>query len=149
MNQQRYESTEVQSLIALIQTTNGIEKVFNKAFEVHGLTLIQYWLLSSVQYVLPNSIRINQLAKRLNSSHQNIKQICLSLENKGWIKLITDPMDKRSTMVLLNDQFIQKRFELDVLFDQTLKKLYVRLSKEDFYRISIILERLNENMESL
>ncbi len=149
MNQQKYESTEVQSLIAFIQTSNGIEKVFNKAFEAQGLTLIQYWLLSSVQYVLPNSIRINQLAKRLNSSHQNIKQICLSLEKKGWVKLITDPMDKRSTMVLLNDQFTQKRFELDVLFDQTLKKLYVRLTKEDFYRISIILERLNENMESL
>jgi len=149
MNQQKYESSEVQNLFTMIQTVNAIEKVFNKAFEPYGLTLIQYWLLSSVQHKMPNSIRINQLAKLLNSSHQNIKQICLSLEMKGWLTLTVDPMDKRSTLVLLKDQFMQQRFELDLAFDQTLKKLYVRISKEDFYRIGIILERLNENVEVL
>jgi DNA-binding MarR family transcriptional regulator len=149
MNTPKYESSEVQNLFKLIQTMNAVEKSFSQAFESYGLTLIQYWVLTNIHQKLPHSIRINQLAKLMNSSHQNIKQICVSLENKGWLKLNTDPMDKRSTMVLLSDQFLRQRFELDLIFEQGLKQLYVRISKEDFYRIGILLEKLNDNLKTL
>lgn len=149
MNKARYTSTEVQSLFRMIATINEIEKSFASVFREHDLSLIQYWILTSLHQTSPSSLRLNQLAKKLNSSHQNIKQICVNLEKKGWVTLSPDPMDKRSTMVLLSDQFEIKRFELDLLFDRHLNRLYYRLSKEDFYRLSILLERLQENSEAL
>lgn len=148
MNKTRYTSTEVQSLFHLIATINEVEKSFASVFREYDLSLIQYWILTSLHQASPSSLRLNQLAKKLNSSHQNIKQICVNLEKKGWVSLSSDPMDKRSTMVLLSDQFEIKRFELDLLFDRHLNRLYYRLSKEDFYRLSILLERLQENFES-
>jgi DNA-binding MarR family transcriptional regulator len=149
MNKARYTSTEVQSLFRMIATINEIEKSFASVFREYDLSLIQYWILTSLHQASPSSLRLNQLAKKLNSSHQNIKQICVNLEKKGWVSLSPDPMDKRSTMVLLSDQFEIKRFELDLLFDRHLNRLYYRLSKEDFYRLSILLERLQENTEAL
>ena len=149
MNKSRYASTDVQNLFAMINTMHNVEKSFNAVFLEHNLTLIQYWLLTTIDQASPSAIRINQLAKLLKSSHQNIKQICLNLQSKGWCTLKPDPMDKRSTLVLLSRNFEAKRFELDLLFERHLTRLYFRLSKEDFYRLGILLERLRENSQNL
>lgn len=65
------------------------------------------------------------LASVCDSSYQNIKQIVLKLQDKGFVRLIDDAKDKRAKCVIMTDKFkewsveTQKQSELfvDMLFE--------------------------------
>ena len=44
---------------------------------------------------------INELAEIMGSSHQNVKQILLKLEHKGFVELSPDEKDKRKQRIIL------------------------------------------------
>ncbi len=46
---------------------------------------------------------INELSDVMGSSHQNVKQILLRLEKKGFITTATDEKDKRKQRILVTD----------------------------------------------
>lgn len=58
---------------------------------------------------------IRELADIMGSSHQNVKQILLKLERKGFISLCPDPQDRRKQRIELTDycgEFCRKNDEM-------------------------------------
>ena len=58
---------------------------------------------------------IRELSEIMGSSHQNVKQILLKLEKKGFVSILTDQQDKRKQRIVLTDycrDFCQKNDEL-------------------------------------
>ncbi|MBE6015658.1 MAG: MarR family transcriptional regulator [Lachnospiraceae bacterium] len=47
---------------------------------------------------------LNELSEIMGSSHQNVKQILLKLEKKGFVSTISDEKDKRKQRVLVTDK---------------------------------------------
>jgi len=47
---------------------------------------------------------INELSDVMGSSHQNVKQILLKLEKKGFISFVADDKDKRKQRILVTDR---------------------------------------------
>ena len=47
---------------------------------------------------------LNELSDVMGSSHQNVKQILLKLENKGFISTAADENDKRKQRVFVTDK---------------------------------------------
>ena len=47
---------------------------------------------------------INELADVMGSSHQNVKQILLRLEKKGFIATVPDKKDKRKQRIIVTDE---------------------------------------------
>ena len=67
---------------------------------------------------------LNELSDVMGSSHQNVKQILLKLEKKGFVSFITDPNDKRKQRILVTDscrEFLEENDNPDV--EVTLKKM--------------------------
>ncbi len=46
---------------------------------------------------------INELSDVMGSSHQNVKQILLKLEKKGFISMLSDEKDKRKQRIVVTD----------------------------------------------
>ena len=46
---------------------------------------------------------INELSDVMGSSHQNVKQILLRLEKKGFVSTIVDKTDKRKQRIIVTD----------------------------------------------
>ena len=46
---------------------------------------------------------INELSDVMGSSHQNVKQILLRLEKKGFVSTIVDKKDKRKQRIIVTD----------------------------------------------
>ena len=46
---------------------------------------------------------LNDLSDVMGSSHQNVKQILLKLESKGFVSMIPDEKDKRKQRILITD----------------------------------------------
>ena len=54
---------------------------------------------------------INELSDVMGSSHQNVKQILLRLEKKGFVSTVVDDRDKRKQRIVVTDAaraFLQK-----------------------------------------
>lgn len=54
---------------------------------------------------------INELSDVMGSSHQNVKQILLRLEKKGFVSTIADVKDKRKQRIIVTDEartFLEK-----------------------------------------
>ena len=47
---------------------------------------------------------LNDLSEIMGSSHQNVKQILLKLESKGFVELVADEKDKRKQRILITDK---------------------------------------------
>ena len=47
---------------------------------------------------------LNELSDIMGSSHQNVKQILLKLEKKGFVSAVPDEKDKRKQRVLVTDK---------------------------------------------
>ena len=47
---------------------------------------------------------INELSDVMGSSHQNVKQILLRLEKKGFVSTIVDTKDKRKQRIIVTDE---------------------------------------------
>ena len=48
---------------------------------------------------------LNELSDVMGSSHQNVKQILLKLEKKGFITFVPDKSDRRKQRILVTDAF--------------------------------------------
>ena len=47
---------------------------------------------------------LNDLSEVMGSSHQNVKQILLKLEGKGFVSILTDEKDKRKQRFIVTDK---------------------------------------------
>lgn len=97
------------------------------------------------------ALTINELSDVMGSSHQNVKQILLRLEKKGFVSTVVDDRDKRKQRIVVTDAaraFLQKndnngeqsRYMIGRIFDgiseknlkttiQTIMKMERNLSK--------------------
>lgn len=73
---------------------------------------------------------VKELAEIMGSSHQNVKQILLKLEKKGFVHITVDESDKRKQRIELTDycrEFCAKNDEMTV---NIMRKMFEGVSEE-------------------
>lgn len=73
---------------------------------------------------------IKELAEIMGSSHQNIKQILLKLEKKGYVRITPDENDKRKQRVALTDSCMEFCQKHDNTSQQIMKKMFQNIPEE-------------------
>ena len=79
---------------------------------------------------------VKELAEIMGSSHQNVKQILLKLEKKGFVSITVDEQDKRKQRTRLTtycQEFCMKNDELSM---DIMKKMFEGISEEQI-RVTI------------
>lgn len=70
-----------------------------------GLTTRQWLLLAVLTNAFPGtSPSLSEAAEKYGSSRQNVKQVALGLETRGFVRLAADPADARTTRIELTDR---------------------------------------------
>lgn len=70
-----------------------------------GLTTRQWLLLAVLTKGFPDrSPSLSEAAEQYGSSRQNVKQIALGLEAGGFVRLVTDPTDARTTRIEVTER---------------------------------------------
>ena len=90
---------------------------------------------------------INELSEVLGSSHQNVKQILLKLEKKGFIKFDVDKIDKRKQRIFLTktcQKFCEKNNESSI---QIMQKMFEGISEKDIKTTIKTIIRMDENLK--
>lgn len=70
-----------------------------------GLTSRQWLLLGVIEKTFPDSApTISEATAAFGTSRQNVKQVALQLERRGWLRLEPDPADARVLRLVLTEQ---------------------------------------------
>jgi len=89
---------------------------------------------------------IKELAEIMGSSHQNVKQILLKLEKKGFVKISVDHKDKRKQRMEITEKCIRFCKDNDEKSTQAMKAMFKGISEE---QLSITIKTIMQMEDNL
>lgn len=92
---------------------------------------------------------IKELAEIIGSSHQNVKQILLKLEKKGFVKMTIDDNDKRKHRVELTEKCIEFCNENDERNMNIIANMFEGISQEQLVVTIKTIIQMEDNLKSL
>lgn len=126
-----------------------LEYLFDKVLAASNLTAKQWLLLAAIEKSPEADLSIQDIAKRLSTSHQNIKAIALNLEKRGFVNLFKDKNDKRVTRLATTSKytsFWQEREEQD---KELLLEIFKDLGDEEISTLPRSLVKLLKNTDAI
>ena len=92
---------------------------------------------------------VKELAEIMGSSHQNVKQILIKLEKKGFVSITSDEHDKRKQRIVLTDycrEFCEKNDEMSM---NIMGKMFNGISEEQLQTTIQTFIQIESNLKSL
>ena len=83
---------------------NKKETLLERELKEFDITFKQWFLMVVIENTFDTPPTIKEAAKAMGSSHQNVKQVALKLEQKGLVRLEKDKKDARVTRIRLTEQ---------------------------------------------
>ncbi len=126
-----------------------LEYLFDKVLATSNLTAKQWLLLAAIEKSPEANLSIQDVAKRLSTSHQNIKAIALNLEKRGFVSLFKDKEDKRVTRLAITPKctlFWQEREGQD---EELLLEIFKDLDYEEISTLPKSLIKLLKNADAI
>ena len=90
---------------------------------------------------------INDLSDVLGSSHQNVKQILLKLEAKGFIAFKTDAKDKRKQRIVLTKKCMNFCAKNDDVGKDVMEKMFAGIPEKDINKTIQTIMKIESNMK--
>jgi len=118
----------------------SLANLFDSVYAKHGLTTKQ-WLVLAVAANIDRPT-IQNISKALNTSHQNVKAITLNLEGSGFVNLVNDPSDKRSTLVIATKKLKALDQERGKKDEDNMALLFGEFDRDELDRLSEHIDRL-------
>ena len=92
---------------------------------------------------------IKELAEIMGSSHQNVKQILLKLEKKGFVDIVVDDKDKRKQRVILT-QYCKEFCETnDKTAEVSMQKMFAGVNEEQLKVTIQTIMQIEDNLKEL
>ncbi len=96
-----------------------------------------------------SSPTVKELAEIMGSSHQNVKQILLKLEKKGFVKITVDEKDKRKQRIELTaycGEFCARNEEMST---NIMKKMFEGISEEQLTATIQTIMQIEDNLKEI
>ena len=125
----------------LFVLSQRIEYITDSFLKKDNLTTKQLLTLIAIGNAFDSDPSVSEVAEVLSTSHQNVTQIALNLQKRGFVEIMRDPDDKRRRLLKLtkaNDEFWDAR---DAENYENMKRIFSYLSKEEISQLHTILSK--------
>lgn len=128
---------------------NQMDTLLERELKEYNLTTKQWLLTIVVQNIFDHDPTLKEVAKSMGSSHQNVKQVALKLEQKGFVVMEKDPHDARITRIKLTDAVDSFGTESQQKSERFTEKLFDGISDEELAITRKAVEKLLANLEKM
>ena len=132
-------------LIGLLSAfENRFQAVADSFFE--EITWKQFFAIICIN-LCRESPTINELSEVMGSSHQNVKQILLKLEKKGFVEMIVDEKDRRKQRIVTTkkcEDFCQRN---DQGSKTQMNKIFEGISQEQLVTTIQTISQMERNLK--
>ena len=136
-------------MISVLIVANRMDTLLERELKEYDVTAKQWFLTVFVDNSFDKPPTIKEVAREMGSSHQNVKQVALKLEQKGLLVLEKDKKDARVTRLKLTDQsykFSQITQSKAATFTQALFK---GIEKDDMSKVRAVLQKMLSNLTEM
>lgn len=140
-------TNEYFQFIGQIQHLDNLIQQMGDAF-YEEISAKQWYVLCHIASFGEEAPTLNQLSEGMRCSHQNIKQMALKLERKGYVSINTDPHDRRKRRVALTEHYTELWKKYAQRQEQFLRTVFAQISPEELEVAQRTLEQLEANFRA-
>lgn len=133
----------------LLIISNKMDTLLEREFREFDVTTKQWFLSETIHSLFDYPPTMKEVAGELGSSHQNIKQVALKLQEKGLLKLEKDKRDKRVTRLRLTEQSRGFWKKTDVKGMAFRENLFKDIDKKEIAAARALLEKMLSNLTEI
>lgn len=147
----KLDSMEDRQLIfgIVLVVANKLDTLLERDMSPFGMTSKQWFLSVIIDSLFDKPPTIKEVAAAMGSSHQNVKQVALKLEQKGHLKLEKDPKDARVTRLKLTEQNRDFWEKTQKKGEEFMSAVFDNLGEEELKYTSKALKKILSNLEKL
>lgn len=134
---------------SILIVSNQMDTLLGRELKEHDLTTKQWLLIIVVENSFKHDPSIKEVAEAMGSSHQNVKQVALKLEKKGFLSLEKDKNDARILRIKLTDRIDTFAQESQLKAESFTRKLFNNISKEEMATTRLLLEKMLFNLTEM
>jgi DNA-binding MarR family transcriptional regulator len=131
----------------LFVVSNRLQVIGDTFYE--ELTTKQWFTIVVLEVFGETYPTLNELADAMGSSHQNVKQLVLKLETKGYVTTFTDEQDRRKTRIKLTEKHLELKEKYQQNQQEFMGKLFERIDKDMLKSAVNVLVQLEKNILSM
>ncbi|MFW9768965.1 MAG: MarR family winged helix-turn-helix transcriptional regulator [Candidatus Thorarchaeota archaeon] len=139
MSKETRKLAEVFSYLFVL--SQRIEYITDCYLKKDSLTTKQLLTLIAIGNAFESDPSVSEVAEVLSTSHQNVTQIALNLQRRGFVEILKDPKDGRRKLLKLteaNDKFWEER---EIENYENIKKIFSYLTKDELSELHRILSK--------
>ena len=150
INNDKVDFTGIESSYFLLGLLSAFENRFQAVADstMREISWKQFFAIICINLCKDNPT-VKELAEIMGSSHQNVKQILLKLEKKGFVSITIDESDKRKQRIELTDyckEFCAKNNEMTV---SIMKKMFEGISEEQLQITIQTIMQIEDNLKEI
>ena len=134
---------------SIFVVSNRMDTLLQREFNRFDITTKQWFLSVMIENLFDKPPTMKEVAKEMGSSHQNVKQVALKLEQKGLLTLEKDKEDARVTRLKLTENsydFWKKiRGERNVFTEA----LFKDIDNEEFAVARRVMQKMLSNINDM
>jgi DNA-binding MarR family transcriptional regulator len=133
----------------LFLLANKLQVVGDQFLGKDNMTVRQWFLTVMILQFRSGPPTLSEVAELMDSSRQNVKQLALKLEEKGFLNIERDEYDARALRLRLTEKsylFWEKREDVDNRF---ITELFKDLSDEEINLMYSGFKKLSEKMDKI
>lgn len=131
---------------ALLIIANRLDTLLERDLKEFDITSRQWFLSVIIDNMFSEPPTIKDVAKEMGSSHQNVKQVALKLEQKGLLKMEKDKRDARAIRLKMTDEsyvFWEKTRPKGLAFT---KAVFEGIEEKELSVARVVLEKILNNL---
>ncbi len=128
--------------------SNRLEYLGDNELRKDDLTTKQWQLIAVTGKYFTYPPSVSEVAEVLSTTHQNVKQIALKLQEKGLISIEKDEKDKRVLRLRItekNRRYWESKSSEDVAF---ISSLFYEMTDKEIQDLFFLLNKVQKNIDS-
>jgi len=131
---------------ALLFTANRMDTLLERELKEFDITSKQWMLSIIIDNLFDSAPTLKDVAKEMGSSHQNVKQVALKLEQKGLLKMQKDKKDARVTRLNMTDESYQFWAKTQPKGTAFVEEVFENITKDELTEARNVMNKIMENL---
>jgi len=151
MNENKAGSIPDEAMILglLLIISNKMDTLLDRELSEFDVTTKQWFLSETINSLFDSPPTLKEAANAMGSSHQNVKQVAMKLQQKGLLTLEKDKKDARVTRLRMTDQSNDFRKRTDPKGAIFRGKMFKEMGAKDIEITRHLLEKLLSNLAEI
>ena len=134
---------------SVLIVANRIDTLLERALKEYDVTAKQWFLTVVIDNSFDKPPTIKEVAREMGSSHQNVKQVALKLEQKGLLTLKKDNKDARVTRIRLTDESYKFWKTTQVKAATFTESLFKDIDEDEMSKARAVLQKMIANLSNM